>query len=129
GQRLASAQPPEDIRRAIGPPVLALCAAGFTTNFGMSVVAFFLPERPIGYTGLALVLIGAFIVMAIVSKAVDRKGAAWQPIAIALTALAAGAAGFLMLGAPGVYIGALAFFASHAVLSATMPSQVSRLAG
>lgn len=128
-QRLAPAQKAEDLRRAIGPPVLALCAGGFAINFAMSVVAFFLPERPIGHTGLALVLLGAFVVMGGASRAIDRKGSAWQPIAVALGSLAGGAAGFLLLGPPGVYAGALAFFAGHAVLSATLPSQVSRLAG
>ncbi len=129
GQRLAPAQAPEDLRRAVGPPVLALCAAGFATNFGMSVVAFFLPERPLGHGALALVLLGAFVVMGAASRMVDRKGAAWQPIAIALLALALGAAGFLLAGTPVLWLGALAFFAGHAVLSATLPSQVSRLAG
>ena len=129
GQPLARAQPAEDLRRAVGAPVLALGAAGFATNIGMSIVAFFLPERPLGSGTLALVLLGAFVVMGAASRAIDRKGAAWQPIAVSLAALAAGAAAFLLLGAPGVWIGALAFFAGHAVLSATLPSQVSRLAG
>lgn len=129
GQPLARAQQAEDLRRAIGPPVLALCAAGFAANFAMSVVAFFLADRPLGNGALALVLAGAFLVMGLASRAVDRRGAAWQSIALALAAVASGAAGFLLLGAPGLHVGALAFFAGHAVLSATIPSQVSRLAG
>lgn len=126
---LAPAQKAEDLRRAVGTPVLALCAAGFATNFGMSLVAFFLPERPLGNTALALVLLGAFVVMGVASRSIDRRGAAWQPIAAALAALAIGAAGFLLAGTPLLWAAALAFFAGHAVLSATLPSQVSRLAG
>lgn len=116
-------------RRAVGLPVLALCAAGFAGNFAMSEVAFFLSERPLGPTALALSLLGAFVVMGGASRLIDRKGAAWQPIAIALTALAAGATLVLLTGRPLIWAGALAFFAGHAVLSATLPSQVSRLAG
>ncbi|MEK6976638.1 MAG: MFS transporter [Candidatus Thermoplasmatota archaeon] len=117
------------VARAVSPPVLALCVAGFATNFGMSEVAFFLSDRPLGRGALALVLVGAFVVMGIASKLIDRKRASWQPIAYALTALAAGAAVFLLRGPPALWVGALAFFAGHAVLSATLPSQVSRLAG
>lgn len=118
-----------EVRRAVGLPVLALCAAGFASNFAMTEVAFFLSERPLGRTAIALSLVGAFVVMGVASRVIDRKGASWQPIALSLAVLAAGAATMLLTGQPAIWVGALAFFAGHAVLSATLPSQVSRLAG
>jgi MFS family permease len=120
---------PHAAARAVSAPVLALCLAGFATNFGMSEVAFFLSDRPLGRGALALVLLGAFVAMAVVAKAVDRRATAWPTIVLALAALAAGGFAFLVVGTPGIWLGALAFFAGHAVLSATLPSQVSRLAG
>lgn len=123
--------PSPSARRAwgLGLPVLALCVAGFATNFGMSEVAFFLSSRPLGRGALALALVGAFAVMGVVSRIVDRRAAAWPPIVLALLALAAGGGAFLLVGSPAIVVAAFAFFAGHAVLSATLPSQVSRLAG
>lgn len=128
---LPSPQPMDaaQARRAVGLPVLALCAAGFASNFAMSEVAFFLSERPLGRTAIALSLVGAFAVMGVASRRIDRKGASWQPIAVSLAVLAAGATAILLTHPPLIWAGALAFFAGHAVLSATLPSQVSRLAG
>lgn len=128
-QRLAAAQPAEDIRRAISRPVLALCVGGFAANFAMTEVAFFLSDRPLGRGALAIVLVGAFVIMGIASRLIDRKAVAWQPIVVALTALTIGAALLLLRDIPLLWVGGLAFFAGHAVLSATLPSQVSRLAG
>lgn len=121
--------PASAVARAVSAPVLALCLAGFATNFGMSEVAFFLSDRPLGRAALALVLLGAFVLMGLASKLVDRRASAWPMIVLALMALAAGGAVFLVAGPAGVWVGALAFFAGHAVLSATLPSQVSRFAG
>lgn len=129
GQKLAAAQPAEDLQRAISRPVLALCAGGFAANFAMSEVAFFLSDRPLGRGALAIVLVGAFLIMGLASRLIDRKAVAWQPIVLALAAIALGAGLFLLRGIPLLWVGGLAFFAGHAVLSATLPSQVSRLAG
>lgn len=127
--RVSAALDPVQRQRAVGLPVLALCAAGFASNFAMSEVAFFLSDRPLSRTALALSLLGAFVVMGGASRLIDRKAASWQPIAAALAILAAGAGLVLLTGRPAIWVGALAFFAGHAVLSATLPSQVSRLAG
>ncbi len=117
------------IAQRLAPPVAALALAGFAINFGMNEVAFFLSDIEVGRRGLALILLGAFVAMVLASKAIDKAGANWQPIAIALAVLAAGAPLFALYGAPVLYAGGLLFFAAHAILSATLPSQVSRIAG
>jgi len=75
-------------------------------------------------------LLVAFVVMAAVSRAVDRKSAAWPPILVAVALLAASAPVF-RLASPfmAVAVAGVTFFASHAVLSAIVPAQVSRFAG
>ena len=117
-------------RRSLGLPVLGLALGGFTINFAMNEVAFFLSGVPIGHTALALVLVGAFVVMAIASRAVDKSRATWQPIVACLGLLAVGAPLFVLSTTTTLLVaGGLLFFACHAVLSAILPSQVSRIAG
>ena len=113
----------------IGLPVVALALAGFTANAGMTSVAFFLPE--LRHEVLAGILAGALVVMALASRAADRRGASWQPIVAALGVLGLGAPLFVLEGGgPWVLAaGGLLFFAAHATLSAVLPSQVSRIAG
>jgi predicted MFS family arabinose efflux permease len=118
---------PPPTHHRIGLPVLSLALAGFTINFGMTSVSYFLPA--VGHTALGLVLLGALVVMGIASRAVDRHRAVAGPVAASLLVLAAGAALFTLRGGWLLLAGGLAFFAAHATLSAILPSQVSRLAG
>lgn len=114
--------------RSISLPVLALALAGFAANLGMTAVAFFLPD--LRHEVLAAILVGALVVMGVASRAVDRTGATWQPVAAGLGVLALGAPLFVLGdGWTAVAGGGLLFFAAHATLSAVLPSQVSRLAG
>jgi MFS family permease len=113
----------------IGLPVVALALAGFTANAGMTSVAFFLPD--LRHELLATILAGALVVMALASRAVDRRGGSWQPIVVALGVLGLGAPLFVLEGGglAVLAVGGLMFFAGHATLSAVLPSQVSRIAG
>lgn len=113
--------------RRVGLPVLALAVAGFTVNLAMTAVAYFLPD--LRHVVLAAILGGALVVMGLASKAIDRGGAVVLPIAASLLGLAAGAAAFLLQDGLAALAGGLLFFATHATLSAVLPSQVSRLAG
>jgi predicted MFS family arabinose efflux permease len=113
----------------IGLPVLALALAGFTANAGMTSVAFFLPD--VRHEVLAGILAGALLVMALASRAADRRRTSWQPIVVSLGVLGLGAPLFVLEGG-SVWVlaaGGLLFFAAHATLSAVLPSQVSRIAG
>jgi MFS family permease len=119
-------------RRSLTLPVMSLAAAGFTINFGMSAIADYLDKVAslLTHTLLALILLAAFAVMAVVSRGVDRSRSSWQPIVAALLVLAAGAPLFILGGSTSILLaGGVAFFAGHSVLSAVLPSQVSRLAG
>lgn len=122
--------------RSLTLPVLALAAAGFTINYAMTAVMFDFQSgvlAPLGNQALLALggmLLVSFVVMAVVSKAVDRNSSAWLPMLVALALLAAAAPVF-RLASPfaAVAVAGVAFFASHAVLSAILPAQVSRLAG
>jgi predicted MFS family arabinose efflux permease len=120
-------------RRSLGLPVLALAASGFTINFAMNAVMYDFKTgvlARLGDAAFAGCLLLAFAIMGGVSRAVDRRGATWLPIAAALAALAV--AGPLFRLSPTVavvFAAGTAFFAAHATLSAVLPSQVSRLAG
>jgi MFS family permease len=122
-----------DARRSLGLPVLALALAGFTINFAMNAVMFDFQSGVLpglGRTGLAVCLVLALAVMALVSRRVDRSRSTWLPILAALGALALAAPLFRLGGVFAVVFAAgTAFFAAHAILSAVLPSQVSRLAG
>lgn len=110
--------------------VLALASGGFAINFAMTQLAFFLPTLPLGQGALLGSLGFAFVVMAVVSRFVDRRGQARLAILVALATLPM--ATLLLLPANGASVAlaaAAAFFATHAVLSALLPSQVSRIAG
>src|SRR5688572_506807 len=63
------APPPAPAR--VGLPVLSLALAGFTANFAMTEVAFFLPD--VRNEVLGLVLLGALVVMGAASRAADRS--------------------------------------------------------
>jgi predicted MFS family arabinose efflux permease len=120
-------------RRSLSAPVLALALAGFAVNFAMTAVMFDFQSSVMSRISdamLALALLAAFVVMAGATRAADRRRASWQPVALALLVLAASAPIFrLGLAAPAIVGAGVAFFAAHAVLSAVLPSQVSRLAG
>ncbi len=119
--------------RSFGLPVLALALAGFTINYAMRAAMFDFQGdvlSRIGDTTLALVLVAAFVIMGLVSRAVDKGSGAWRVILIALVALAAAAPLFRLSPTYSIVAGAgVVFFAAHATLSAVLPSQVSRLAG
>ncbi|MES2154184.1 MAG: MFS transporter [bacterium] len=120
-------------RRSLGLPVLGLALAGFTINYAMRATMFDFQQDVLVHIGdgtLAIVLLVAFAVMGLASRAVDRSGAAWQPILVALVALAVAAPLFRLESSFWVVaVAGCVFFAAHAVLSAVLPSQVSRLAG
>lgn len=122
-------------RRSLSLPVLALASAGFTINFAMMAVTFDFTAflHRFGHTGdltLAGVLVAAFAIMGGASRAVDRSRTSWQPIVLCLAALLVGAPLFREADRVSLLaVGGVAFFAAHSVLSAVLPSQVSRLAG
>lgn len=122
-----------DPHRSLGAPVLALALAGFTINFAMNAVMYdfqtgVLPD--LGRTGLAICLVLALVIMGGVSRGVDRSRSTWLPIMAALAVLALAAPLFRLSTAfVTVFAAGTAFFAAHAILSAVLPSQVSRLAG
>ncbi len=119
--------------RSFTLPVMALALAGFTMNYAMLAVMFDFQRdvlADIGATSLAGILLAAFVIMGLVSRAVDKSGGAWRIVMVALVLLAAAAPVF-RLSQPFFVVAAAGciFFAAHAVLSAVLPSQVSRLAG
>ncbi|MCA1819295.1 MAG: MFS transporter [Thermoplasmatota archaeon] len=119
--------------RSLTLPVMGLAAAGFTINFGMNVLMYGFKSQVldrIGETALAAILLAAFVLMGIASRAIDRRRTNWAPIVAALGVLAVAAPIFRLAHAvPLAVAGGVAFFAAHAILSAVLPSQVSRLAG
>lgn len=120
-------------RRSLGLPVLALAAAGFTINFGMNAVMYDFQSGVLSRLG-SLALAGclglALVIMGLASRSVDRTRATWLPIAAALAVLALAGPVFRLSSTWGLVAAAgTAFFAAHALLSAILPSQVSRLAG
>lgn len=116
--------------RGLTLPIVALALSGFSVNFAMNEVAFFLPDVPIGRGGLMVVLVVALAGMLVASKAIDRRRATHRPILIALATLAGGASVFVTsTSLMWAVVGGVAFFGAHAILSAVLPSQVSRIAG
>lgn len=120
-------------RRSLTMPILALALSGFAANYALRVVMFdFQSEvlQPLTTFVFALVLAAAFVMMAIASRAIDRSGNAWLAIVVSLVILGAAAPLFRLLdGFAWVVVAGIAFYGSHAVLAAVLPSQVSRLAG
>ncbi|MGB0653208.1 MAG: MFS transporter [Thermoplasmatota archaeon] len=116
---------PAEPGRAVSRPVLALAAAGFVSNYALTTTLFFLPDT--SWQVLVPGLLVAVLVMGGASRAIDRAGFTWQPIAIGLPLLAA--AGAFHVLSPWLILGAALFFSVHATLSAVLPSQVSRVAG
>lgn len=116
--------------RSTTAPVAALALAGFALNYALVTVLFFLGAA--GRTGwpllLPMLLVG-LVVMGGTSRAVDKRRLTWQPVAVGLVVLAAGAAGAVLTDAPLLWLGGAVFFSAHATLSAVLPSQVSRIAG
>ncbi len=115
-------------KRSLGLPVLSLAAGGFTMNYALMSVLFFLPDK--SWQTMLPILAAALVVMGLASRLVDRAGLTWQPIAIGIPVLAAAGALFVS-AAPGfgLYGAGVLFFGAHATLSAVLPSQVSRIAG
>lgn len=117
-------------RRSLTAPVVGLALAGFTMNYALVTVLFFLGAADrTGWALLLPMLIIALMVMGGASRAVDKRGLTWQPIAALLPLLALGAAGAVLTDKPLLWLAGTLFFAAHATLSAVLPSQVSRLAG
>lgn len=128
--RPGPARPTLPASPATGPSVMTLAAAGFTMNFALTTVLFHLGDA--GRTSGTLLfapLAVALVVMALLSRRIDRRRLTWQPVAIGLLVLAAGAAAAVLPGPPAWRFGAALFFSAHATLSAVLPSQVSRIAG
>ncbi|HLF16871.1 MAG TPA: MFS transporter [Candidatus Thermoplasmatota archaeon] len=118
--------PPGD-RRSLGLPVLSLAACGFTVNYALTTVVFFLPD--VGSGTFVLLILASLVLLAVASQGIDRSRATWQPVIAGMVVLA-GAAGLFVDGTPPwLWLGGILFFATHGVLSAVLPSQVSRLAG
>jgi MFS family permease len=123
--------PKEDaagVRRSLSLPVMALAAAGFATNYALTTVVFFLPDvQPMV---LASTLAIAFVLMAVATQKIDKARLVALPIVLSLAVVAVAAPSYDM--APSMrllLLAGVAFFTAHSVLSATLPSQVSRLAG
>lgn len=121
--------PPRQIPKGTIPwrPVLALAAAGFVSNYALTTTLFHLPTTD--WTQLAPLLIVAFLLVGGVSRAIDKAGWTFGPVAAGLVLVAGAAAGFALLGGLGALLVGGVFFTSHAVLQSTLPSQVSRVAG
>lgn len=118
------------VRRTLTRPVLALLAAGFATNYALTTAVFFLPGTPLSTTHLVLVLAAAFALLVILTREVDRRKRHANAIVGGLASLAVGAV--LWVAAHSfawALMGGLLFFSAHALLSAVVPSEVSRLAG
>ncbi len=123
----AKRRPPSP--QATGAAVMTLASAGFVLNFSLTTVLFFLSDRGLSSgSRLAIPLIVALVIMGGASRAIDRRGLTWQPVAVGLLVLAVGAAATLLVQGPWV-LWAATFFAAHATMSAVLPSQVSRVAG
>ena len=116
--------------RTLTRPVLALLAAGFATNYSLTTAVFFLPDAPLSTTQLVLVLLAAFAVLAVLTRQIDRRKRHQSAILASLAVLAVGCV--VWTGAFNLkwaILGGLLFFSAHALLSAVLPSEVSRLAG
>jgi predicted MFS family arabinose efflux permease len=119
-------------RWSLGLPVAALAACGFAGNFAMTAVMFDFASTVldrIGQGALALLLLGALLVMGVASRLADRRGTATAALVACVLLLAASAPLFRLAPTPWAVAGGLLFLAAHATLSALVPSQVSRLAG
>jgi MFS family permease len=120
----------EGVQRTLSRPVTSLLAAGFATNFALTTAIFFLPDVPLGRWQLVAVLAVAFAILAVATRSIDRRARQARAVTVALAALGVGTV--LFVGAPDLpwaLLGGVVFFASHAILSATLPSEVSRIAG
>src|SRR5688572_7474317 len=131
GTRFLPPAPKEDapgVRRSLSPPVLSLAAAGFATNYALTTVVFFLPDVKPGI--LAATLVMAFVLMAVATQKIDKARLAALPIVLSLAVVAVAAPSYALAPSMRVLLLAgVAFFTAHSVLSATLPRQVSRLAG
>jgi len=124
----AEAPSPVPARASLGLPVMSLALGGFTLNFALTSVMFFLPDASAGRLLPPLGL--ALVAMLLASRQIDRRSWTWQPLAAGLVGLAAAAPAYLLLdGGAAAFAAGTAFFACHAILSAAFPSQVSRVAG
>jgi hypothetical protein len=72
---------------------------------------------------VALLLVGGL------TRAIDRRGWTRGPIAAGMLTVVAAASGFALAGGTAALLFGGLFFTAHATLQATLPSQVSRLAG
>ncbi len=123
-----AATPAPGDKASLGLPVISLAAGGFTMNYALISVMFFLPDQ--SWQALLPMLFAALVIMGLLSRLVDRAGLTWQPIAVGVPILAAAGAAFVAApSGPGLYLAGVAFFGAHATLAAVVPSQVSRIAG
>lgn len=113
--------------RPITPPVLALALTGFAGNYALTTTLFFLPED--ASRVLWILMTAGLIVMLTMGRVIDRRGWTWQPLSVAALGLGASAMWFVLDGRYGFWLGGGLFFAFHAILAMSLPSQVSRIAG
>lgn len=120
-------------RHSLTPAVLSLAAAGFAVNFALRAAMYDFGADVLAVIGtlvFAGMLASAFVIMGLVSRRIDKGASPWLAIAAALVALGAAAPLFRLSATVGIVVAAgIVFFAAHSILSAVLPSQVSRLAG
>ncbi len=111
----------------VGAAVVTLAAAGFVMNYGLSTVLYFLSAAERTGPGLLAPLLAGLVAMAVLSRAIDKRGWTWPPIVVGISLV--GAMGLATLAASPWMLWAAGFFAAHATMSAVLPSQVSRISG
>ncbi len=113
--------------RPMTPAVWALALGGFAVNYVMTTTLFFLPEGTSRV--LPILMTVGLVALLTLGRQIDRRGLTWQPLVLGLS-LIGGASALFVLGADGAFwAGGMLFFLFHAVLSMTLPSQVSRISG
>lgn len=107
--------------------VLGLALAGFVSNYLLISTLFFLPSDD--WRALLPSLGVALVVMLLVTRMIDKSRLTWQPVAAGVLLLAVVAPWYAQAAGATIVIAGAAFFSLHAIMSAVLPSQVSRLAG
>lgn len=113
--------------KILTPAVGALALGGFATNYILTTTLFFLPDG--AARRLPILMSVGLIALLVLGRRIDKHGLTWQPLTIGLGMIGGASALFLLTDNTGFWIGGLLFFLFHAVLSMTLPSQVSRIAG
>lgn len=113
--------------KPLTPPVVALALTGFASNYAMTTTLFFLPD---GATrALWILMTAGLLAMLVLGRVIDKRGWSWQPLTVSILGIGGASLWFILDGSLGFWIGGSLFFAFHAILAMTLPSQVSRIAG